>query len=133
MYVLVNDVASYHLFLPWCDDSSVIESKNNKILAQLKIAFKGLQTTLTTQNTVLENKSIDMTLAEGSAFQALSGGWIFLELENTVCEVRLKLSFDFANNLTSKLLDPVFSRICADLVDAFVLRAENVYGKRNLE
>ena len=81
MFILVNDVGSYHLFLPWCDDSVVIESEDNHLLAQLRIAFKGLHTTFTTRNEFVENESISMRLAKGDAFQALAGGWLFQELE----------------------------------------------------
>jgi ribosome-associated toxin RatA of RatAB toxin-antitoxin module len=42
--------------------------------------------------------------------------------------VELVLNYGFSNALLGKLVGPVFDRIAGSLVDAFVQRAEQVYG-----
>jgi ribosome-associated toxin RatA of RatAB toxin-antitoxin module len=44
------------------------------------------------------------------------------------CRVDLELHYGFSNMALSALVGPVFDRIAGSLVDAFVKRAEQVYG-----
>jgi ribosome-associated toxin RatA of RatAB toxin-antitoxin module len=40
----------------------------------------------------------------------------------------LRLNYGFDNAMLAKLVGPVFDKIAASFVDAFVKRAEQVYG-----
>ena len=47
MFDLVADIDSYDLFLPWCNNSRIIESSkidsdNNFVIADLEIGYKNL-------------------------------------------------------------------------------------------
>ena len=44
------------------------------------------------------------------------------------CKIELNLSYDFDNLAMAALVGPVFDWIASSLVDAFVKRAEEVYG-----
>jgi ribosome-associated toxin RatA of RatAB toxin-antitoxin module len=44
------------------------------------------------------------------------------------CRVELLLNYGFDNATLGRLVGPVFDRIASSLVDAFVKRAEQVYG-----
>jgi ribosome-associated toxin RatA of RatAB toxin-antitoxin module len=44
------------------------------------------------------------------------------------CRVDLKLEYGFSNKLLASVVGPVFDKIASSLVDAFVQRAEQVYG-----
>ena len=44
------------------------------------------------------------------------------------CKVELTLNYGFDNATLGKLVGPVFDKIAASLVDAFVKRAQQVYG-----
>ena len=44
------------------------------------------------------------------------------------CKVSLVLNYGFENATLGKLVGPVFDKIAANLVDAFVKRAQQVYG-----
>jgi ribosome-associated toxin RatA of RatAB toxin-antitoxin module len=48
--------------------------------------------------------------------------------QQRACRVELRLNYGFANAALAALVGPVFDRIAASLVDAFVKRAEQVYG-----
>ena len=71
-----------------------------------------------------------MTLEEGAAFDALEGIWRFKALDALACEVTLEVDFSLSGPLGNKMLGPIFSRICAELIDAFVDRAKALYGER---
>jgi len=44
------------------------------------------------------------------------------------CKIDLTLNYGFSSATLSALVGPVFDKIAATLVDAFVKRAEQVYG-----
>jgi ribosome-associated toxin RatA of RatAB toxin-antitoxin module len=48
--------------------------------------------------------------------------------QQRACRVELQLSYGFSSATLGALVGPVFDKIAASLVDAFVKRAEQVYG-----
>ena len=46
----------------------------------------------------------------------------------TICKVELLLNYGFESAALAALVGPIFDRIAASMVDAFVKRAEQVYG-----
>ena len=130
MYELVTAVADYPKFLPWCDHARVLEAHEDGVTAEVGIAFSGVHQTFTTRNTHLPGSSVKMELVKGP-FSELQGQWNFLpvgEGGQRACKVELALNYGFSNALLSKLVGPVFDKIASSLVDAFVKRAEQVYG-----
>lgn len=126
MFDLVDDVASYPQFLPWCRAATVLERKPEEVVATLQIHKGGLHTSFTTRNRLQPPHSINLALVNGP-FRALDGEWQFQEVGDKGSRVRLKLRFGFANPLNAWLLEPVFEHTCNSLVDAFVKRARSVY------
>jgi ribosome-associated toxin RatA of RatAB toxin-antitoxin module len=70
-----------------------------------------------------------MKLVEGP-FSNLDGCWKFQPLGDgqRACKVSLELHYAFKSTTLATLVGPVFDRIAGNLVDAFVKRAEQVYG-----
>jgi len=130
MYALAADVDSYDRFLPWCSASEVLESTEDSVLARIDISYKGWSTSFTTRNRMDPDVRIGMTLEEGAAFDGLEGVWHFKPLDALACEVTLEVDFSLSGPLGNKMLGPIFSRICAELIDAFVDRAKTLYGER---
>ena len=50
------------------------------------------------------------------------------EGDQRACRIDLKMDYGFSNRLLATLVGPVFDKIAASFVDAFVQRAEQVYG-----
>ena len=130
MYVLAGDVDRYEEFLPWCSASRILESEENTIVAQVDISYKGWTTSFTTRNHMDLDSRIRMILDEGAAFESLEGLWYFKSLDALASEVRLEVDFSLSGPLGNKILGPIFSRICTELIDAFVERAKVLYGER---
>jgi ribosome-associated toxin RatA of RatAB toxin-antitoxin module len=130
MYQLVNDVASYALFLPWCRSSEVKNESATEMTASIEIAKGVLNKTFTTHNQLQINHRIDLQLVNGP-FKKLSGYWQFdkLKTENA-CRVNLELEFEFDNAMMSIAAKPIFTQIANSLVDSFCKRAIEVYGER---
>lgn len=128
MYDLVNDIEAYPQFLPWCRQSQVLARDADLIRASIEIAYKSLNKAFTTQNRLQHNKMIEMRLVEGP-FKHLEGFWRFEALDEAACKVSLDLEFEFSNRLVGLAMGPIFTQIANTLVDSFVKRANDVYGK----
>jgi len=127
MYKLVDDIPAYPEFLPWCGQATESYRDNNKVEASLFISHSGLNKSFSTRNTLSAYDKIEMQLLNGP-FKRLQGVWLFEPLSETACKVSLNLDFEFSNKLLSMTLGPVFSKIANTLVDAFIHRANKVYG-----
>jgi ribosome-associated toxin RatA of RatAB toxin-antitoxin module len=130
MFALVTDVASYPEFLPWCDRAAVLAEDEQGMDAEVGIAFGGIHQTFTTRNDHVPGREVRMTLVKGP-FSRLDGQWKFIPLggdEQRACKVELEMRYGFDNAALSALVGPVFDKIAGSLVDAFVKRAEQVYG-----
>ena len=130
MYVLVNDVASYSKFLPWCRSSKILQQSGHEMTASIEIARGALHKTFTTRNILHKNKKISISLVDGP-FKTLHGDWTFNALKHDgACKVELDLEYMFDSGLVSIAARPVFNQIANSLVDAFSKRAVQVYGER---
>jgi ribosome-associated toxin RatA of RatAB toxin-antitoxin module len=130
MFALVTGVDKYPEFLPWCDRAAVLEADAAGMTAEVGIAFAGLRQTFTTRNTHVPGREVVMKLVKGP-FSKLDGVWTFSPVgdgQQRACRVELTLNYGFDNFALSTVVGPVFDRIAGSLVDAFVKRAEQVYG-----
>ncbi|BDT67814.1 ribosome association toxin RatA [Comamonadaceae bacterium OS-1] len=133
MFALVTQVALYPQFLPWCDQAAVLSEEANGMTAEVGIAFGGIHQKFVTHNTHVTSpasRQVQMKLIKGP-FSNLDGTWSFTPVgdgSQRACRVDLQLNYGFDNIALSALVGPVFDRIAGSLVDAFVKRAEQVYG-----
>ncbi len=131
MYVLVTDVDHYPQFLPWCDRARVVSADAHGMTAEIGIAFSGIHQTFTTRNQHVPDRQVIIKLVNGP-FSQLDGEWNFVPLgdgSQRACRVELTLNYGFGNATLGKLVGPVFDKIAASMVDAFVKRAAQVYGE----
>jgi ribosome-associated toxin RatA of RatAB toxin-antitoxin module len=127
MFALVNDVPRYPEFLPWCVGARVDDMSPTERIAMMKIAHGVLKTEFTTRNTLIPNVQIDMRLTHGP-FRDLTGAWHFDAIGTRGSRVHFIVEFEFKNRLTSAAFNTVFETLCGSIVDAFVARAQKVYG-----
>lgn len=128
MFALVDDIAAYPEFLPWCSAARVLAQQEDYIDAEVEIAKAGVRKTFVTRNRRQSGKVIEMRLVRGP-FHHLQGLWQFAALGDQGCKISLDLQFEFSNMILSATVGPVFQQIGNSLVDAFCRRAEEVYGK----
>lgn len=127
LYDLVNDVASYPQFLPWCSAAQVLEVDDESMRASLTVAKASVSQRFTTHNRLQPGKAIEMHLEEGP-FSQLQGVWEFKALGDKACKISLDLSFDYAGPLVKATLGPLFTQAANTMVDAFCQRAKQLYG-----
>ncbi|AOY89942.1 ubiquinone-binding protein [Marinobacter salinus] len=126
MFHLVNDVARYPEFLPWCANAEIHDQDSGQITASMEIAKGGIRHTLTTRNQLLMPDAIEMNLVEGP-FQNLRGRWHFKSLDENACKVILSLEFEFSGSLSRMAFGTIFSQAANTMVDAFCRRADDLY------
>jgi len=126
MFNLVVDVNSYPAFLPWCDKTDILVQTPDAMTARIGMALGGLHKSFTTHNTHVSGRQVQLSLVDGP-FKHLQGVWNFVPLgQERACRIELKLSYSFDSRFGA-LVGPLFDRIAATLVDAFVKRAEIIY------
>jgi ribosome-associated toxin RatA of RatAB toxin-antitoxin module len=128
MYALVNDVASYPQFLPWCAAARIVEQSVGHMVAALDIRKGLLHLSFTTRNQLEVDRGIRIELVDGS-LRSLRGSWSFDDIAGKGVRATLGLEYDFAVLSARLLLEPVFDRVCQSIMNAFALRARLVYGR----
>lgn len=134
MYTLVTGVEAYPQFLPWCDRAEVLAADAEGVTARLNLAYMGVRHAFTTRNQHVPDRSVTVSLIDGP-FSVLEGSWLFQPLgrpggEEQACKIEFDLRYTFASGALERVVSPVFDRVANTLVDAFVRRAEDVYGAR---
>ncbi len=132
MLDLVNEVASYPEFLPWCAEAEVVRQDEHSQHAALKIHYRGIKQRFSTRN-FIEKPSADkpgsivMTLVDGP-FRLLDGQWVFRPLNSGSCKIEFRLRYEFSSKILEKTVGPAFGSIANSFVDAFVKRADSLFG-----
>ncbi|MEX8519345.1 MAG: type II toxin-antitoxin system RatA family toxin [Leptothrix sp. (in: b-proteobacteria)] len=140
MYDLVVGVDAYPQFLPWCQRAEVLTQDEQGMTARLHLSYAGVRHAFTTRNSHELGRSVQMSLVDGP-FSQLDGVWRFVPIGTPAahaapgsgaqaCRVEFDLSYAFASRSLELVVSPVFDRIANTFVDAFVVRAEQVYGQR---
>lgn len=127
MFDLVDDIAAYPEFLPWCHAATVSLEQGDVKEASLEIGIGGIRRRFKTRNTADRPRRIDLALVDGP-FRSLAGYWGF---EDTTegCRVELMLRFEIAGGPLGLVFAPVFEELARTQVAAFVRRAQDVYGR----
>ena len=99
-----------------------------RTVATLHINFHGLKEEFTTENLDQRGARIDMKLVSGP-FRSLEGSWSFTGLGEKGCKVEFRLRYEFSSAILERAIGPVFRGIADGLVEAFVRRAAQKYGR----
>ncbi|MET0209817.1 MAG: type II toxin-antitoxin system RatA family toxin [Burkholderiaceae bacterium] len=141
MQRLVTAIPDYPTFLPWCERAEVLAEDAEGMTARLHLNYLGVRHAFTTRNRHEGQDGADLTvtvsLVDGP-FSQLDGVWRFTPLAapgapgqpSTACRIDFDLRYAFSGRALEVIVSPVFDRIADTLVDAFVKRAEQVYGPR---
>jgi ribosome-associated toxin RatA of RatAB toxin-antitoxin module len=126
MFALVDSVADYPQFLPWCGGASVTSVEGNTVQATIHINYHHIKQSFTTENERHPPQRIDIKLKDGP-FKSLDGCWLFIPLSDSACKIEFRLHYEFSNKILEKVFGPVFHYIANSFVDAFIHRAEKIY------
>lgn len=130
MFDLVDRCEDYPVFLPWCSRAEVGVRDAGRTVATLYINYHSIKSHFTTENIKDAPGCMNIHLVDGP-FRHLEGTWRFRPLAEMACKIEFQLQYDFSSRIFEKVIGPVFSHIANTFVDAFVQRADQVYGVKD--
>lgn len=122
LYAIVEDVAAYPDFLPWCLASEVRERSSTGMLATLTVGIRAVRQTFTTLNANRPPEAIDIRLVEGP-FREFRARWQFTPLGESAAKIEFRMSYEFSGTAVAAALGPLFEHIADTMVEAFIQRA----------
>lgn len=138
MFALVAAVERYPAFLPWCASASVLARRGDGLDALIALRFMGVEQQFSTRNLHKPPGLIQMQLLDGP-FEYLQGEWRFDAMraappgeQPSMMGTRIFLMLDYAmkSGALARLFAPAFDRIAAQMMDAFLARADALYSLR---
>ncbi len=131
MFDLVADIDSYSEFLPWCNDSKVIDRKidNDReiIIADLEIGYDQFVYTYRSEVTLqLDKSEISVSNIDGP-FNYLENNWKFVKAGQNKCKIYFYIDFELNISFFDILMRKFFNLAFQKMVDAFINRANDIY------
>ena len=135
MYELVADIDNYREFLPWCNDSKIIEVTNidnekKTLIADLEIGYKDLVYTYRS-NVLLNNQELNIKVDfVHGPFKNLDNSWIFKKIDDQSCEIEFFIDFELNVGVLNFLISKFFDKAFKKMVNSFENRANQIYGSK---
>jgi coenzyme Q-binding protein COQ10 len=126
MYDLVVDVSRYSEFLPWVAAARIRSNTDEELLADLVVGFKALKETFSSRVLKTPKSKVVVEYLDGP-MRHLHNQWLFEETPDG-CIVDFTVDFAFSNRIFEALAGQYFSTALRKMTDAFVKRAEVLYG-----
>ena len=131
MFALVTDVAQLPRVPALVRPGRGVEQDDHGMTAEVGIAFGGVRQSFTTRNTHVPDREVRMQAGRRAVLAArrsLGFHAPWATAASAPARSNSSLSYGFDNAALAALVGPVFDKIAGSLVDAFVKRAEQVYG-----
>jgi len=131
LHALVADVAKYPQFLPWCVGARVRSHVGHEMVADLTIGFGPIRESFTSRVLFLPptpdgSRAIRVQYEKGP-FKYLHNSWDFAPHPDG-CVVDFFVDFEFRSFVLQKAIGAVFTDAVRMMVNAFLKRAQTVYG-----
>jgi len=132
MYELVADIENYPKFLPWCAGARIRKREGPPekqiVTADMIIAYTVFREKFTSRVTFdLAACTIDVAYVEGP-FRNLVTRWRFEPLPGQGCRIHFDMEFEFRSFALHALMNAVFGKAFTRLMQAFIDRADALYG-----
>ncbi|KAF8818263.1 type II toxin-antitoxin system RatA family toxin [Rickettsia endosymbiont of Cardiosporidium cionae] len=123
---IILDVKNYPKFLPWCKSSSIIAHHDNFFLADLEIAFKGLNTSYRSKITPAISDSKIYTIHIESTqgpLQYLHNIWKLKQM-NHFTQIQFFINFEFKSTTLNMIASMGLFIVKSKILNAFIERAK---------
>lgn len=132
MFDLVADVERYPEFLPWCSALRIVQNDvregEGTMTADMVVAYKVFRERFRSRVTLDRPAGrIEATYVDGP-FRNLENRWRFIDKPEGGSIIDFEIAFEFKNFLLQATAQAVFDKAFARMSEAFVKRAEAVYG-----
>jgi ribosome-associated toxin RatA of RatAB toxin-antitoxin module len=127
MFDLIEAAERYPEFLPWCASATIVERTEAVVVADIVVQHKGVRFDFRTRNPKRRPHAMSIRLERGP-FRRFEGEWRLAPLGSEGCRIEFEMRYDF-NSVMARLAGPVFDRVTNAMVDAYVARADELFGK----
>ncbi len=132
MFDLVADVERYPEFLPWCIALRMLNSDlsdaGGKLRAEMIVSYKVFRERFKSDVALdAAAKKIDVHYLDGP-FQRLHNQWRFEDRADGGSTIHFFIEFEFRNIVLQSTARVVFEKAFARMSEAFVARADDLYG-----
>jgi coenzyme Q-binding protein COQ10 len=127
MFDLVADVARYPEFLPWISAVRVRSDSESEMVADLVVGFRAIKEIFTSRVKKNRPNTVFVEYIDGP-LKFLYNDWSFRSDGEGGCLVDFTVDFEFRNRLFERLAGQYFEKALRKMADAFVARAEAIYG-----
>ena len=128
MYDLVTDVRRYAEFLPWVAAVRVRSDSDQEMMADLVVGFKALKETFSSRVLKTPKSKVVVEYLDGP-MRHLHNQWLFEDVDTGGCIVDFTVDFAFQKRVFEAIAGQYFSTALRKMTDAFVVRAEQLYGE----
>jgi coenzyme Q-binding protein COQ10 len=127
LYDLVADVAAYPQFLPFCTQTTVHESSDTLMIADMHIGYKGFTGSFQSLVSMKPHTLLNMKQSHG-VLKYLDSLWEFKELTDTSSVVNFSIDFEAKSWVMGKLINPILDEMANVMLQSFLNRAKVIYG-----
>ncbi|MEO0498343.1 MAG: type II toxin-antitoxin system RatA family toxin [Pseudomonadota bacterium] len=131
---LALDVEAYHQFVPFCERCLIREQFERQgrdvMVAAMTVGVSIFNETFVSR--VISDpdaRTIRVTGIDGP-LNALVNNWHFKLLDDGATEIEFSVSFEFRSRILSMLASSRVEDVCNRILDAFVERAHQLYGRK---
>lgn len=127
LHDIIMDIENYPNFLPWCSSATILSQKENHLVAELKIVFKGVSYTYVSK--VSSRKTQDLYEIEvvgiSGPFKYLKNIWRIKSINNH-SEVKFSIDFELKSRILDMVVGVFFSTVTEKMIAAFEARAKEL-------
>lgn len=127
LFDLVMDIEKYPEFLPWCIGARINSRSKNDLTADVIIGYKIFREMFSSRVHFTKDKEIEVEYLKGP-MRHLHNKWVFKNLKENQCRVDFYVDFSFKTKLFENLVDQFFHKVLVKMLNAFELRAIELYG-----
>ena len=127
MFDLIEGAERYPEFLPWCSGATILSRDDAMVRAHIDVAWHGVRFRVTTRNPKRRPEWLAFELEHGP-FRRFDGEWHLHPLAAAACKVELSLRYELGGSLVHYVAAAASDRVVGAFVDAFVARADRLYG-----
>ncbi len=132
MYDLVADVERYPAFVPYCVALRVVsrdgDTKTGGLVADMAVAYKVFREKFRSKVTFDRDQYAIYAEYIDGPFRHLRNAWRFEPLGEDCCRIDFEIDFEFRSILLHTVASDVLERTFVKMMDAFIARANDVYG-----
>ena len=131
MFDLVADIDRYDEFLPWCNNSKIIntsiEGDKKIVIADLEIGYDQFIYTYRSEVILFNDKSQIKVKNLDGPFKYLENNWRFVEINDNDSKIYFDIDFELNISLLDILMKKFFDLAFQKMTQAFIERANDIY------